>query len=38
MEGTVVNPEALMGFGGLDAAVVAAQTLGEEAPYPGYLA
>jgi hypothetical protein len=37
LQGTVVNPEALMGFGGLDAAVVAAQTLGEE-PYPGYLA
>ncbi|MFQ5339963.1 MAG: hypothetical protein ACE5F6_00295 [Anaerolineae bacterium] len=35
-EGTVVHPEQLMGFGGLDAAVVAAQTLGEE-PYPGYL-
>lgn len=37
LAGTVVNPEALMGFGGLDAAVVAAETLGEE-PYPAYLA
>lgn len=37
LQGTVVNPEQLMGMGALDAAVVAAQTLGEE-PYPGYLA
>jgi hypothetical protein len=29
LHGTVVNPEALMGFNGLDAAVVAGETLGE---------
>jgi hypothetical protein len=34
--GTVVNNEALMGFNGLDAAVVAQESLGEQ--YPGYLA
>lgn len=37
LQGTVVNPEQLMGFGSLDAAVVAAETLGENG-YPGYLA
>jgi hypothetical protein len=31
--GTVVNPEQLMGFGGLDAAVVAGETLGAYNPY-----
>jgi hypothetical protein len=34
LQGTVVNPEALMGFG---APVVAMETLGED-QYPGYLA
>ena len=38
LQGTVVNPEQLMGFGALDAAVVAAETLGEGGQYPGYLA
>lgn len=32
--GTVVNPEALMGFGGFGAAVVAGETLGEQGYNP----
>jgi hypothetical protein len=36
LHGTVVNPEQLMGFNGLDAAVVAGETLGEN--YNPYMA